>query len=135
MSYNQTYGKINKSEEVEKGKLREPLNLVKHAIEDMKDADVALATAAKKFRTAGISASESASMLELLSTRVGNMTMSLDKETRKELRLLAKTQDTNAAKLKAISKLLIDAGQKSPFYKALNVAVVLVKLDKSAGKR
>tara|TARA_R110002020_G_scaffold41033_1_gene120979 strand:+ start:1279 stop:1695 length:417 start_codon:yes stop_codon:yes gene_type:complete len=137
MSYNRT-NKIHnpfEGKELKKGKLREPLRLAKHAIADMKEADTALALAAKHFRTAGISASESASMLELLSTRVGNVTMSLDKDTRNELRKLAKTQDTNAAKLKAIAKLLMDTGEKSPFYKALNVAVVLEKLDKSAGRK
>lgn len=141
MSYNRT-NKIHnpfEGEELEKSKgkmlLQEPLRLVKHAIADMKEADTALSLAAKHFRTAGISASESASMLQLLSTRIGNVSMSLDKETRNELRQLAKTQDTNAAKLKAIAKLLVDTGEKSPFYKALNVAVVLDKLGKSAGRK
>ena len=137
MSYNQT-NKIHnpfEGEQLEKGQLREPLRLVQHAIADMKDADKSLALAAKKFRNAGIAASESASMLQLLSTRVGNISMSLDKKTRNELRSLGKKQDINANKLKAIAKLLMETGETSPFYNALNVAVVLDKLDKSTGRK
>lgn len=137
MSHNQT-NKIHnpfEGEELEKGLLQNPLKLVKDSIKAMEKADKALAVADQEFKIAAGEASESASMLTLLSTRVGNVTMGLDGVTRKELRKIAKQQDRNMEKLKAMSKLINDLAQKSPFYSMLNVGVQLDMLDKKTKRR
>jgi hypothetical protein len=137
MSYNQT-NKIHnpfEGQELEKGLLQNPLKLVKDSIKAMEKADKALAIADQEFKIAATEASESASMLTLLSTRVGNVTMGLDGVTRNELRKIAKQQDRNMGKLKAMSKLINDLAQKSPFYTMLNVGVQLEMLDKKTKRR
>lgn len=137
MSHNQT-NKIHnpfEDEELEKGLLQNPLKLVKDSIKAMEKADKALAVADQEFKIAAGEASESASMLTLLSTRVGNVTMGLDGVTRNELRKIAKQQDRNMEKLKAMSKLINDLAQKSPFYTMLNVGVQLDMLDKKTKRR
>tara|TARA_R100001510_G_scaffold57772_1_gene67649 strand:- start:2229 stop:2645 length:417 start_codon:yes stop_codon:yes gene_type:complete len=137
MSHNQT-NKIHnpfEGEELEKGLLQNPLKLVKDSIKAMEKADKALAVADQEFKIAAGEASESASMLTLLSTRVGNVTMGLDGVTRNELRKIAKQQDRNMEKLKAMSKLINDLAQKSPFYTMLNVGVQLDMLDKKTKRR
>ena len=137
MSYNQTNNIHNpfEGEELEKGLLQNPLKLVKDSIKAMEKADKALAVADQEFKIAAGEASESASMLTLLSTRVGNVTMGLDGVTRNELRKIAKQQDRNMEKLKAMSKLINDLAQKSPFYTMLNVGVQLDMLDKKTKRR